>query len=305
MIWLFALFRKSLCWAQFVVISNNLKMKNEKLFERIKSSRIGIINQGQLKEYSLDFTKDPKPYLHITAWRIFFPILLIFFLTTIIYYFLEPTIRGSKQYENMWNVFFETYKILITTFTVVLITIFLTNRWQQRTHSFEMIKELNSPEFLQIRNNLSNKMRKAKIDKVDIDNIKSWFPFTDSSINSICNPENSYVEYSIDDFIKEHALSNMMYFILRLSNYYKFDMLNIKLTKHLFHFFFCHYEVVMLEFAESLEQCRKSLNSEGYPYDERWNLVSTDIRNFFQLIGLGGRLPNDHYYLYFPSLNNK
>lgn len=198
----------------------------------------------------------------------------------------------------------ESLKLLGGAIFAGIAALLFTNAWQQKSLGFELLKELNSQELLEARNTLSNQKRVARRKEIDLEDITHWFPHNNSP-----KLEDNFVAVKFDKFKQKHALSLIIYYIIRLSNYSRNGMLDISVTKSLFHTFFAHHEVVILEFVEKFERYTKyefsTEDYNNYPYNKKlWLKKVDDIRYFFKLIGLNGELPINHNYLYFSSLNN-
>lgn len=100
-----------------------------------------------------------------------------------------------------------------------------------------------------------------------------------------------------DEFSDNHALTRMVYFVYRVYLYDYHGLIDLQATRHMFHDFFCHYEIFLLEFATALKWRREFLKV----FDGRWDMLPIGIEKFFRTIGLAGVLPPDHEFIYFPS----
>jgi len=286
-----------------IVLVIDMEEQN-KLYKKLYEEFNLILTEGQAKTSFKKFKQRSPSYPKVSA-QIFLPLFIVLVLFSMAHYYVYPFIDPGSQGEIVklsFNIFFEGCKVLLGALSIFIVTIFLTHRWQQRVNSFNMLQELNSDEFLITRNDLGNQIIKARKENKDVEDLNGWFPYNNHFVDRIVDPSKDS-ECSIEIFKQTHALANMLYFILRLVNYYKFDMLNKRLTRHLFHFFFCHYELLMLEFACKLREYKCELQTEGYNYDERWDLIADDIEMFFKIIGLSGALNDNHIFVYFPSLN--
>lgn len=274
---------------------------------RIKNGFVEILYDGQRRMALAEFRKAHSWDRTLYIYFLVIPLALCIISPFVYYWFMRLAMVDFTA--DLWQrsalIFGEALKLWIGAATVGFITVFLTSRWQRRSVSFSMIEELNSEGFQKVRANLSSDMQAALHGERDVElGLLWWFPYHAEKVDLLFKGQRTVIPVvDYDAFQKDHAVSSMLYFILRLSNYAKFDMLDLRLTRHLFHFFFSHYEVVMLEFVKALQEQRAELVKQGYPYDERWDMVSSDVKAFFQGVGLSGELPAEHRYMYFPSLN--
>jgi len=171
------------------------------------------------------------------------------------------------------------------------------NDWRARRElNFKLITYVHGPEFIKLRHAMVKLMDSAKGDN-DIEPMIGWFP-TGTSFKNESNE-------SSDAFEQGHVIANMAYFIYHVRTYHNARLLDRQTTVNLFHDFFAHYEIVMLEFAAALKACRRDLKEKGFPFDERWDEIANGIEDFFVIIGLSGRLPKEHRYYFFASLNKR
>lgn len=198
----------------------------------------------------------------------------------------------------------ESLKLLGAAIYAGFVALLVTNVWQQKSLGFEMLKELNSPEFFEVRSVLSTQKRIAHKNGIDLDNIETWFPPIDIPIPQKIKINTTRL------FIREHALSSMLYYIIRLSNYGRSGMINLQLTKNLFNNFFAHYNLLMLEFAGAIEDYFEndylSKIGKGKRRAKRlWSRRINDIKYFFYIMELMYELPEGYQYKYFPSVNGE
>lgn len=207
-------------------------------------------------------------------------------------------------HESSTEFLIESIKILGAAIYAGFVAILVTNTWQQKSLSFELLKELNSPEFLEIRNVLTIQKKIAFKKGIDLDKIESWFP------DIVIKKPTEIKGYKDKAFIREHALACMLYYIIRLSNYGKNGMLNTDLTKTLFSNFFAHYATLMLEFAGAieyhLEEYLESTPEHRVSKTRKlWLRRVEDIKYFFYIMDLEYTLSDGYIYKYFPSINQK
>lgn len=176
-----------------------------------------------------------------------------------------------------------------------------TNWRQKHTTSFDLVAELRGERFSKIRFYVSEMAGKA--DGInDIEHMSGWFPadgyvFHKQFVNKPATQNEK-------DFEKEHALSDLAIFLFRLYLYAKHDLLEKSLARHMFHHFFSHYQILMLEFSEALRKHKERLVNEGFYYDEKWDILPSGIEKALNLLALESRLPDGHKFLYFPSARN-
>ncbi len=232
---------------------------------------------------------------------------LALILLFIIASFSAGTSETNPNYSTFQDKIFQLLPLWIFATSAFLITLFITQRNNKRNIAFKLLEELNSTEFLKVRYDLGNQIRLAQKEKRDVDRFSGWFPHI-SLLDETRKVENWELpgNNDFDGYLANHSLAKLVYFVLRISNYSKHGMIDMKLTKHLFHFFFAHYETLLLEFARGIKIKRHFYNEQfAFDFDERWDLCPERIEYFFVSIGLSGKLPNDYHYVYFPSLNKK
>lgn len=186
---------------------------------------------------------------------------------------------------------------LISTGIIILAACVYSDWRQKHEVSFILINRINSEEFMRIRYNLVLLMQKSRDEGTDIEKTDGWFP---SGVSFEWENTKTF-----EDFVKDHALASMAYFMYQVTVYDKLKMLDRKTTEMLLHFFSSHFEILMLEFSKALKLKRLEYIEEGYPFDEIWDDFAVGIEEFFRIIGLSGDLPRNHNFIFFPSLNNK
>ena len=271
-------------------------MNERKLLEK---DLLSILKEGQNNTPSSKFKK--------VSWWSYGKVGLIIFGSALILLFIISLAKNSFKFDNnVGDKALELLPVWIFATSAFLITLFITQRNHKRNIAFKLLEELNSVEFLKVRYDLGNQIKKALDSKSDVDRFNGWFPHVSliDPNRSVENWEKLDVDDDFEGFLKNHSMAKMVYFILRIANYSKHGMIDMKLTKHLFHFFFAHYETLMLEFAKGLRIKRHKFNSEfGFNFDDRWDLCAERIEYFFKSIGLSGSLPVNYEFIYFPSLN--
>src|ERR1700761_6902975 len=89
----------------------------------------------------------------------------------------------------------------------------------------------------------------------DIDELDGWFPTGTSFYSDAKNA---------DVFIEPHSLAAMAYFMFQTSVYDRSNLLHRKTAVDVFHFFFSHFQIVMLEFSYALKLNRYRLSSNYF-----------------------------------------
>lgn len=138
-----------------------------------------LLVHGQNNQSLLDFLKRSPNYMKAGMW--FFGIAFVtFLLVTVLLHYAYPSysiIPKIITKEQLDGLLPEGTKIFLGVAGTYFLTVMVTNRWQQRSLSFEMLKELNSPEFHKVRCYLINTMKKAVAEGRDVEEMDGWLPF--------------------------------------------------------------------------------------------------------------------------------
>jgi len=118
---------------------------------------------------------------------------------------------------------------------------------QERDTVFKLIEELNSRDFEETRHSII-KLAQNATSSTDIDDLKTWFP--DLSLQHA--PPNRKKA-----FREQTALHRMAYFTYRIFLYHHHSMIDLSVTRHMFHDFFSNYNVLLLELCEALKNKRR------------------------------------------------
>ncbi len=185
---------------------------------------------------------------------------------------------------------------IATVWLTYLTATLFSQRRASRDIAFKLIEELNSVEFEHTRRDVSDMIaHPSPIREKDSDQLAGYFPLF------WLKPD--YVTPTHERFSEEHALTRVVYFVYRIQLYVENEMVEPRLIRDLFHDFFSHFEIFLLEFAAGYRMQRASLrlNKETI-FDERWESLPDGIEQFFKkTLELSGKLPADHEYMYFPN----
>lgn len=182
----------------------------------------------------------------------------------------------------------------------------LWQQWlQKRQVAFQLLDELNGERFEKTRGILVDHINSTSPGS-DVVDLEAWLPVSADRADGT-PPHRIAMFYAHGDFSHNHAPQRMIYFVYRAYLYDKYDLLDRRLTRDVFHVFFAHWELFLLEFASAFRKAvARTRNSDGSPvYGPQWNRLPDGIETFLRNIGLAGSLPHTHRYIYFPSARDR
>jgi hypothetical protein len=273
--------------------------------------------------------KQPRIYLFMFWWGLAVLIIGVLWPVMLAFQAAYPEQKGtSKRVFNLRLYRVELLKQTYPTLPLAIIAFigaFTYTQFRQRKEiAFKLIEELNSPGFEEIRSAVVKLAQRAGLTDhegrdVDIININMWFPLTSPPPHVPPRSQSATVTsiqiQNVDQpaaFSEAHAFQKMVYFVYRVHLYDKHQLLDRSVTRQMFHAFFAHYQVLLLEFAKAFTTARRQWNADGLLYqkgdkylynDREWDMLPEGIEKFFNVIGLGSKLDDRHTFVYFPSEN--
>ena len=229
-------------------------------------------------------------------WRVILPILIVIVLIIIIARLVQ-CLGVQNTTQNNSKSFADILLALLPSAMTVCGAWMVAGWWQRRQTTIKFVEELHSADFHKIRFFLSEKMYKYGINdstvaEKEFEDVIGWFPYIEVSSTP------SVSIRSQDDFNADHALSQMVYYISRITTYDKHGLIQRTAAREMLHDFFAHYNVLLLEFANALRRVRR-MNSNSFKDCQGWEDRADNICYFFTLIELPSKLPNTHKLVYF------